>query len=69
MTTLLPTIAPSDDVAVVLQFAAGAALLGTAVAARRRARDPGSDTWLITARWTTAGAAVGVLYLLWHGLT
>jgi 4-amino-4-deoxy-L-arabinose transferase-like glycosyltransferase len=61
---LPPAIAPSDDLAVVVQFAALGALIGTALAARRRGRDRDFDAWLLTARWTVAlgvGAGVGVV--------
>ena len=66
---LPPAIAPSDDVAVVLQAAAFGALIGTAVAARRRARNSEFDTWLVTARWSVALAILGALYVVtkWLG--
>jgi hypothetical protein len=56
-----PAAAPSDDVAFVAQFAGMGTLIGTAVAARRHARDPSTVAWLLVARWTIAGAAVGLL--------
>jgi hypothetical protein len=59
-----PAVAPSDEVAVVLQMAGVGALLGTAVAARRKRREPAADTWLFTARWTLALAALGVLIVI-----
>lgn len=60
----LPALSPSPEVAVVVQWATIGALAGTAVAARRRARDPAFDAWLLTARWTVAGGMTGVLYLM-----
>ena len=58
---LPPALAPNDDVAAVLQAAAVGALIGTAVAARRRGRDTDFDAWLVTARWSVAfGVAFGV---------
>lgn len=60
----LPAVAPSEDVAVVLQAAGIGALLGTAVAARRRTRTKRVDTWVITTRWTVAAAALGVLLVV-----
>jgi hypothetical protein len=58
----LPAVAPNDDLAFVLQFAAvGSVIVGTIVAARQRRRDPTADAWSTTARWTVAGAVAGVL--------
>ena len=64
----VPSVAPSDDVAVVLQAAGVGALLGASLAARRRARDPDYDAWLLTARWTIAFAIGGVGGVLRHRL-
>lgn len=61
---LPPAIAPSDDLGLVLQAAGIGALLGTAIAARRRAQDPDFDAWLITARWTLSVALVTGLGVL-----
>jgi hypothetical protein len=58
---LPPAVTPNDDLAVILQAATLGALLGTAVAARRRRGDPGFDAWLVTARWSVAAGIVGVL--------
>ena len=60
---LPPALAPSDDLAVLLQAATFGALVGTAVAARRRGRDPDFDAWLITARWTVAVSFLTLLIL------
>ncbi len=65
----IPAIAPNDDVAVVLQAAGIGALLGTAVAARRRAKDMSADTWLLTARWSVALALAGLLLVLADALS
>jgi hypothetical protein len=65
---LIPAVAPSDDLAVILQAAGACALIGTAVAARLRRRYAEADAWLITARWTVAGAIGGIAYVLWKGL-
>ena len=59
-----PAIAPSDDVTVILHAAGVGTLIGTAVAARGRRRDPTVDTWLLTARWTVAGAVFGGLLVV-----
>ena len=66
---LPPALAANDDVAVVLQAAAFGALVGTAVAARRRRHDPDSDAWLVTARWTVAVSVFALLIVLpeWLG--
>ena len=66
---LPPALAPSDDVAVVLQAAALGALIGTALAARGRSRDREFDAWLVTARWTVllALAALVIVVLDWLG--
>ncbi len=60
----IPAIAPSPGVAVVLQAAGIGALFGTIVAARRRASNPNADTWLLTVRWSVAGAILGLLAVL-----
>jgi hypothetical protein len=51
-------------VGVVLQAAALWTLVGTAVAARARRRNPDVDAWLVTARWTLAGGAFGILIVV-----
>ncbi len=60
----LPAVAPSDDVAFVLQGAGLGALVGAAVTARRKTQDPGTDTWLITARWMVGGALLAALLVV-----
>ena len=65
---LPPAVAPSDDVALVLQAAAAGALFGTAVAVRRRGRNPDADAWLLTARWSVVGAIIGFWIVVGHGL-
>jgi hypothetical protein len=60
---IVPAIAPSDELAVVLQAGAFGALIGAAVVARR-GRRIGSDAALITARWTLTGAGIGVALVL-----
>ena len=57
-------VAPSEDLAFVLQMAGVGALIGAVVAARRRARDPQYDAWLVTARWTLALALLAVLFVV-----
>ena len=59
----LPAAAPSDELAVVLQAAGVGALVGTAVSAWFRRRDPAADTWLTTAAFTLLFAALGVLFV------
>ena len=65
---LPPALAPSEDVAVLVQAAALGALIGTTVAARRRSRDPEFDAWLITARWTVGFSLVTLVILVVDGL-
>ena len=60
----VPAVAPSDDVAVILQWATLGGLIGSAVAARRRRRDPGADAWAITTRWSIAGGLAGAVILI-----
>lgn len=60
----LPAVAPSGDVAVVLQFAGVFTPIGTAVAARSRRRNPTADAWLLTARWTLAGTGIGTVFVV-----
>ncbi len=57
----LPAVAPSDEVAVVLQYAGAGALVGTAVAAWFERRETRTNTWRLTAAFTLLGAAVGLL--------
>ena len=61
---VLPAFGPSEDATGILQWAAVGTLVGVAVTARRRTRDPAADTWTYTARWTLLGAALGVLWTL-----
>ena len=63
--TLLPVgLAPSDDVALVLQVAGVGVLVGTALAARRRMRDPTADTWFPPAMWALTFAAIATVVVL-----
>ncbi len=64
----LPAVTPSDDLAAVLQAAAFGALIGTAVAARRRRRNPEFDAWLVTARWTVLLTVLSCLWFVAKGL-
>ncbi len=56
-----PALAPSDDVAVILQAAGFGALIGSVIAARRRAADPQYDAWLLTVRWSVLFAVGGTV--------
>ena len=53
-------LAPSPDVAFVLQLGAVGGAIGTAVAARARQRDAAVDVSRITAAWTLLGLAAGL---------
>ncbi len=64
MAALLPGFAPSEDLTWILQVAAATTLIGLAVTLRRRGRDPSTDTWIYTTRWTLLGALLGVLFTL-----
>jgi hypothetical protein len=59
----LPALQPNDEGGVIPQTAAIGTLAGTAVAARARRRNPATDSWLLTARWTLGGAVIGALWV------
>ncbi|HEX8086890.1 MAG TPA: hypothetical protein VF529_21575 [Solirubrobacteraceae bacterium] len=60
---LVPALTPSGDIAFVLQLAAVGALVGAAIAAHRRQRDPAFDAWMTTTLWSLLLAAVAVLII------
>ncbi len=60
----LPALTPSGEVTVVLQLAGLGTLVGAAPASRRRASDAEFETWLLTTRWTVAGAVAGLLLVV-----
>ena len=68
MISPLPTLTPSDEVAIVLQFAGVGALVGTALASVLRRRDRDADTWFVTASVTLLLAALGVVFVAGHRL-
>jgi hypothetical protein len=61
---LIPALTPSEDLAVVLQAAGVGALIGTALAARLRARNPEADAFVPTAAWTLLLAGIAGLGVL-----
>ena len=62
-------VAPNNDVAFVLQIAALGALVGSAVAAAMRLRNPEADTWLPTALGGLRGAVGAAGWVLWEAIS
>jgi glycopeptide antibiotics resistance protein len=60
---LVPAVTPSGDLAFVLQLAAVGALVGAAIAAYWRQRNPAFDAWMMTTRWSLLLAVVGVVII------
>ena len=60
----IPAVAPSDEVAFVLQVAGVGALIGAALAARRRTRDREADTWMPPTAWALLFAGCAALVVV-----
>ncbi len=61
-------LAPSPQLAFVLQTTAVGTAVGSGIAARAKRRNPEADTWAITTAWTTLGLVVGSLFAIGEAL-
>ncbi len=61
---VLATVQPIPELGFVLQTVGVGAVIGLAVAYRARQRSFALETWVITARWSLFGLAVGAVIVL-----
>lgn len=57
-------LAPSPQLAFVLQTTAVGTAVGSGIAARAKRRNADVDTWSITAAWASLGLVIGVVVVL-----